>query len=78
LLIDAGLAGGVDMTHQGSTSPEARLTKLTWNGHEFAAVARDDTRWKQAMGMVKEKGGSITLAVLTQVLTHLMRVAFGV
>jgi len=77
LMIDAGLATGNDVTHMGSTSPEAMLTSLTWAGHEFAEAARDETRWKKAMGIVEEKGGSVTLSVLTQLLTALMRNALG-
>lgn len=77
LMIDAGLATGSNMTHIGSSSPEAMLTSLTWAGHEFADAARDETRWKKAMGIVQEKGGSITLSVLTQLLTTLMKGALG-
>ena len=77
LMIQAGLATGIDLTTMGSDSPEAGLTSLTWDGHEFVEMARDDTRWKKAMGIVEEKGGSVTLSILTQVLTELMKRAFG-
>jgi hypothetical protein len=77
LLIDAGLAKGEDASAMGSTGPEGFITSLTWKGHEFADAARDDTRWKKAMGIVKEKGGSVTLDILTQLLGSLMRGAFG-
>jgi hypothetical protein len=53
------------------------ITSLTWQGHEFAEAARDETRWKKAMGMVADKGGSITLAVLQQLLISLMRGTFN-
>ncbi len=77
LMIQAGLATGSDVTTMGSDSPEAMLTSLTWAGHEFVEMARDETRWKKAMGIVEEKGGSVTLSVLTQVLAELMKRAFG-
>lgn len=77
LMTDAGLARGIDTTHMGSGSPQAMLTSLTWAGHEFAEAARDETRWKNAMGIVQEKGGAVTLSVLTQLLTALMKGAFG-
>jgi hypothetical protein len=77
LLVDAGLARGVDVTSMDSEGPEALITSLTWAGHEFAESARDETRWKKAMGIVKEKGGAITLDVLKQLLASLMRAAFG-
>jgi len=77
LMIDAGLATGSDTTHMGSSSPEAMLRSLTWVGHEFAEAARDESRWKKAMVIVQEKGGSITLSLLTQLLTTLMKGALG-
>jgi hypothetical protein len=77
LMVDAGLVKGEDVSAMGSEGPEARITSLTWAGHEFAEAARDDTRWQKAMGLVKDKGGSVTLGVLTQLLTGLMKGAFG-
>ena len=77
LLIDAGLAKGADTTDQQSEGPEAMITSLTWAGHEFADAARDDSRWQKAMGAVRERGGAVTLAVLTQLLVSLMKSAFG-
>jgi hypothetical protein len=77
LLIDAGFARGQDTTTFDSDGPEAIITSLTWDGHEFADAARDDSRWTKAMGLVQEKGGAVTIAVLTQVLVGLMKGAFG-
>lgn len=77
LLVDAEMAVGNDYTSVGSESPEWHILHLTWKGHEFAEAARDDTRWKKAMGIVQEKGGSVTVAVLTQLLGSLMRAALG-
>jgi hypothetical protein len=77
LILDAGLAEGDRVDHMASDGPEAILRNLTWVGHEFADAARDDTRWKKAMGMVQEKGGSVSLSVLTQLLTALMKGALG-
>lgn len=77
LLIDAGLAQGSDTGTFGSTSPTARIFKLTWAGHEFADVARNDKLWNKAMGIVKDKGGSITIDLLKDLLTSLMKAAIG-
>jgi hypothetical protein len=77
LLIDAGLAKGSDVTTMGSEGPEAIITSLTWAGHEFAEAARDEAWWKKAMGIVKDTGGTITLDVLKQLLTSLMKAALG-
>jgi hypothetical protein len=77
LMIQAGLAEGSDITHTQSQGPEAMLTSLTWAGHEFADASRDEGRWKKAMGVVKEKAGSVTIGVLTQLLTGLMKNTLG-
>jgi uncharacterized protein DUF2513 len=54
LLIDAGLAHGDDVTTMGSEAPEGKITSLTWAGHEFVEAARDEGRWKRAMGTVAD------------------------
>jgi hypothetical protein len=77
LLVDGGLARGVDVSTHGSQGPEALITSLTWAGHDFADAARDDTRWKSAMRTVAEKGGIVTFDVLKQLLVVLMKGAFG-
>jgi hypothetical protein len=77
LLIDAGYATGSDATTMGSEGPEAMITSLTWAGHEFADVARDASRWNKALGIVKEKTGTITIELLKVLLTALMKAALG-
>ena len=77
LLVDAGLAKGVDVSTHGSQATTALITSLTWAGHEFAEAARDDTRWKKALGLVVEKGGAITFEVLKQLLVVVMKGTFG-
>jgi len=72
LLIEAGYAKGAILTHMASPSPEARITSLTWKGHDFLEAARDPGRWEQAMKIVKEKGGGATLDVLKDLLVSLM------
>lgn len=53
------------------------LDRLTMEGHDFSEAARDDTRWKKAMKKVDEKGGTVTIGVLTQILSALMKQSFG-
>jgi len=77
LMIQAGLATGADVQTMGSSGHIGILTGLTWAGHEFADSARDEKRWKQAMGIVQQKGGSVTLSVLTDLLTTLAKNALG-
>ena len=77
LMIDAGLATGGHTDISGASSPFGFLNNLTWAGHEFAEASRDETRWKKAMGIVQDKGGSVTVSVLTQLLTTLMKKTLG-
>lgn len=77
LLIDAGLAQGADITTHGSDGPKAMIRNLTWEGHEFADAARDESRWKKAKSMVAEKGGGITLDVMKALLISLTKAALG-
>ncbi len=73
LMIGAGLARGSDASTMGSQAPKGMITSLTWEGHEFAEAARDERRWKKAMGIVAEKSGNITLDVMKQLLVSLMK-----
>jgi hypothetical protein len=50
---------------------------LTSAGHDFAENARSETIWKRAMDTVKEKGGAITVGVLTQLLASLVKTHYG-
>ena len=77
LMIDAGLAHGHDVSELGSEAPNSMISNLTWAGHEFADAARDETLWKKAMGIVAEKGGNITLDIMKQLLSSLMKGALG-
>lgn len=77
LLIDAGLAQGADVTTYGSDGPEALISSLTWEGHEFLEAARDESRWKKAQSIVAEKGGGVTLDVLKALLISLAKSALG-
>ncbi|MBN1375810.1 MAG: DUF2513 domain-containing protein, partial [Dehalococcoidia bacterium] len=44
LLGEAGLVEVHDITHMGSHSPEALISRLTWEGHEFLDAARENNR----------------------------------
>jgi Hypothetical protein (DUF2513)/Restriction endonuclease len=64
LLVEAGLARGVDVTTHGSEGPQALITSLTWAGHEFAELARDDDRWNKALGSIINGAQAITFEAL--------------
>ena len=77
LLGDAGLAEVRELgrTHEGSAG--VAIDRLTMNGHDFLAAAKNDTIWNKAMNTVKEKGNSVTLGVLIQLLSTLAKQSVG-
>lgn len=78
LLMDAGLARGAESTSMSDSSPQALLMNLTWAGHDFADKARDESRWKSVMRLVEDRGGSITVDILGQLLGGLLKSTFGI
>src|SRR6266481_2807845 len=56
LLQDAGLLESCDLS--GTVGFDVRPKRLTWNGHEFLDAAKNDTVWKKALEIGKEKVGS--------------------
>jgi len=77
LLVDSGLAVGCDVTTRGSFGPEYIISYLTSAGHDFADASRNETAWKKAKGIVREKAGSVTLEVMKQLLVSLLKQAIG-
>ena len=77
LLVDAGLARGVDATTIGRSSPNWRILHLTSAGHDFADSARDEGTWRKATGLVQDKAGGVTLDLMKQVLISLIKNALG-
>lgn len=78
LLVQSGLAEGSDTTTSGSSAPSAMLTTLTWEGHEFIEAARDEKRWKKAMGLAASKGGAVSTEILKALLVSLARQSLGI
>lgn len=77
LLGDAGLAKVRDLGRTGDGPSGVAIDRLTMAGHDFLASARDDQRWEKAMTMVKDKGGAVTVSVLSQILAALLKQSFG-
>ena len=69
LLIEAGLARGVDVTNLLSTEPQGLITGLTWAGHEFAELARDKMKWDTTMAALKSSGRPVTFDEIKRSLT---------
>lgn len=71
IMMQEGLIEACDITHFGSPGPEAMPTNLTWRGHEFLDLARDQERWNRAKAIVAKLGGA-PISVWMKVLTDLM------
>jgi hypothetical protein len=71
IMMQEGLIEGSDVTSTESAGPEAIPTSLTWKGHEFLDLARDQERWNRAKAIIA-KVGSAPISVWMQVLTDLL------
>lgn len=77
LIVDAGLANGVDARAIDSTSPTWKILHLTSAGHDFADLAREDGNWKKTVGLVTTKAGGATLDIVKDVLVSLAKGTLG-
>ncbi len=76
-LCEANLVDGtVGMNAAGGIS-NVIISKLSWEGCNFLDDARNESVWKKTMATVKEKGGSVSFAVLTQLLVSAAKQHFG-
>jgi hypothetical protein len=57
--------------------PDIFIKRMTWEGHEFLDSARNESIWKETMSLVQEKGGSVAIGVLTQLLSSVTKQHFG-
>ncbi|WP_286192894.1 MULTISPECIES: DUF2513 domain-containing protein [unclassified Synechococcus] len=78
LLGDAGLAQVRELGRTQEGPAGVAIDRLTMAGHDFLSSARDDQRWDTAMTMVKDKGGAVTVGVLSQILAALLKQSFGI
>lgn len=66
LLIDAGFIAYESKLD--SWTDEGYLgVRLTWAGTEFLDDIRSDTAWNRAMAQVRERAGSVAMAVVAEV-----------
>ena|ERR1043166_5041248 len=69
LLIDAGYLDGTIMRGRQGQPMKCAVKKLTWEGHEFLADAKNDTVWKRVVAEAKEKGTSTSMVVIQGLLS---------
>ena len=65
-----GLIEAADITTMHSPGAEAMPTGLTWKGHEFLDLARNQDRWNRAKATIARVGGAPIL-IWVKVLTDL-------
>src|ERR1044071_1514383 len=75
LLAQAGLIEVHDSTTIGSR--ELLPKCLTWQGHEFLDAARDETIWRKAKQRITAATGTVSLAVLQDLLKQVAGQALG-
>jgi hypothetical protein len=46
--------------------------RLTWDGHEFLDLVRDESRWQKVVGSMA-KGGSVPFGICKAVLLEMVR-----
>lgn len=74
LLVKAGLAEGIDTTPFVGEGPRAFITSLTWPGHEFAELVRDEDRWNQAISTITNEAQAMTFEALKGLLVNLPKI----
>lgn len=60
LLLDAGLVEGMAIRGASGEFTGAAISRLTWTGHDFLDASRDDKTWNKFLGIMKDKGLSLT------------------
>jgi hypothetical protein len=71
IMMQEGLIEGNDVTSSASAGPEVIPKSLTWKGHEFLDLARDQERWNRAKAVIA-KVGSAPISVWGKVLSDLL------
>jgi hypothetical protein len=77
LLEEAGLIKAYFIRTEEVGIVSAQGERLTWYGHEFLDAARNDTLWNKAKGIIGEKTGSVSFAILQILLIELSKSAMG-
>jgi len=77
LLVQAGLAKGIDNTTMDSNSPSSTIVSLTWEGHEFVSSARSPNIWSQAKDVMLKVGDG-SFQVWQSVLADVVKRSLGI
>ena len=69
ILNEAGLVEAELISEAGSSEDTILFLRLTWEGHEFIADARDPRVWEK----VKSKGGDVSFTLIKQILAEVVK-----
>ena len=72
ILLDAGLVDGAVARGSDGKPIASDIIRLTWVGHEFLDNARNDTIWRKATSLIKDKAISVSFDVLASLLRSLV------
>lgn len=73
LIVDSGLAQGIEITSMDDTSPNWKILHLTSAGHDFAEAARNDSVWQKAVAFTTRNAGTAVMEVFRQVLVETVK-----
>src|SRR5690348_12329288 len=79
-LQEGGLIVGIDAIERpgGEVIVQVKAQpRLTWAGHEFVDAARSDALWKEAMEKAGAELGTVSFAILGQLLAQLAKERLG-
>jgi hypothetical protein len=75
--IEAGLIRGAVLEDKHGAVKGASFQRLTWSGHEFLDVARDNSSWNKITKGIAKTGGAWTLDLLKAYLVAEAKTKFG-
>jgi len=78
LLYEAGLIEGEPYVSKTSKRIiDVMPFRLTWEGHEFLAAARNDTVWRKVLAKIASVAGDAPVAILKDLLMRALRAQMG-
>ena len=78
LLVEAGLLKAqISYLDRSPTPVYVVIERLTWAGHEFLDLARDDARWNQVLARVTATTGATSFEIVRSMLEEAQHRALG-
>ena len=77
LLVKAEYLEGINCFPLGTPNNQWIKVSLSWKGHEFIDDAQDEELWAQVNQAVAEKGGNVSLAIISGLILSFTKQSFG-